>query len=244
MHDESISRNLNTFSENNYITEENIFQKWQAPKFKKLVDLIYCISPRCTIADVGCFTGIGTQLFLNLEGVDEVHGFDASENALSMAEKRGIKTHRWLAGVEESPVDDSFFDVTVAADIIEHLINTGHFVKELVRITKPGGVIVISTPNLAYWHSRIRLLFGKPPWSYPGVSSDFRKDIGIDLNHIRINAPGEWAGFFESNGLRLLKRYGYRIEGVMSGFRKVIDLLMTRLPDYSFGNIYVLQNCK
>lgn len=241
MQNEATQRNLATFSGADYIAGEKVFQEWQAPKFNKLIGMIGGLDPRGVIADVGCFTGIGGQLLLKVAGVAEVHGFDASESALSEAEKRGLITRRWLAGLEDSPAGDNSYDVTVAMDIIEHLTNTRHFMRELVRMTRRGGYIIISTPNLAYWYSRIRLLTGRPPHSFPGVSSDYRRDLAIDLNHIRINVPSEWAGFFEENGLRLLKREGYRIEGNLRGIRRAVDILMTRLPDYAFGNIFLLE---
>lgn len=241
MQNEATCRNMATFSEADYIAAEKVFQEWQAPKFNKLIKIIGGLQPRGIIADAGCFTGIGSQLLFKIDGVTEVHGFDASESALSAAEKRGLITGRWLAGLEDSPAGDNSYDITVAMDIIEHLTNTRHFMRELVRITKPDGYIIVSTPNLAYWHSRIRLMLGRPPHSFPGVSSDFRTDIAIDLNHIRINVPSEWAGFFEDNGLRLIKREGYRIEGALRGIRRAVDILMTKLPDYAFGNIFLLK---
>jgi SAM-dependent methyltransferase len=244
MRSEITNRNLYTFTEKDYLALEKTLQEWQAQKFAKLVELVSSIQPREILADVGCFTGIGTQLYQDIDGVNEVHGFDASENALSRAEKRQIVVHRWMAGEEDCPMNDNGFDVTVAADIIEHLINTQYFIQQLIRITRPKGYIIISTPNLVYWHSRARLLLGKPPWSYPGVSSNFKHDPAIDLNHIRINVPKEWGCFFEANGLKLVNRYGYRLEGVMAGIRKGIDVFLTRFPDLAFGNIFLLQNAK
>jgi 2-polyprenyl-3-methyl-5-hydroxy-6-metoxy-1,4-benzoquinol methylase len=45
------------------------------------------------------------------------------------------------------PVDDATADVAVALETIEHLENPRRFLRELARITRPGGTIVISTPN-------------------------------------------------------------------------------------------------
>ena len=47
------------------------------------------------------------------------------------------------------PFADGEFTAAVATEVIEHLENPWFFVRELYRITKPGGVVVISTPNLA-----------------------------------------------------------------------------------------------
>jgi SAM-dependent methyltransferase len=47
------------------------------------------------------------------------------------------------------PFADGEFALVVATEVIEHLENPWLFVRELYRITKPGGVVIISTPNLA-----------------------------------------------------------------------------------------------
>src|SRR4029077_15374335 len=45
------------------------------------------------------------------------------------------------------PLDDASVDTAAAIEVIEHLENTRAFVRELVRVTKPGGWIVLTTPN-------------------------------------------------------------------------------------------------
>ena len=47
------------------------------------------------------------------------------------------------------PFSDGEFAIVVATEVIEHLENPWFFVRELYRITRPGGVVVVSTPNLA-----------------------------------------------------------------------------------------------
>lgn len=47
------------------------------------------------------------------------------------------------------PFTEGEFAVVVATEVIEHLENPWLFVRELYRVTKPGGVVIISTPNLA-----------------------------------------------------------------------------------------------
>lgn len=45
------------------------------------------------------------------------------------------------------PLDDGQADVTIAVETIEHLENPRAFARELTRITRPGGLVVITTPN-------------------------------------------------------------------------------------------------
>lgn len=43
---------------------------------------------------------------------------------------------------------ESTFDAIIAAEIIEHLENPRHFARECCRLLKPGGVVILSTPNI------------------------------------------------------------------------------------------------
>lgn len=45
------------------------------------------------------------------------------------------------------PIEDNMADVVVALETIEHLENPRRFMRELARIARPGGTVVISTPN-------------------------------------------------------------------------------------------------
>jgi 2-polyprenyl-3-methyl-5-hydroxy-6-metoxy-1,4-benzoquinol methylase len=45
------------------------------------------------------------------------------------------------------PLSESFADVVVAAEIVEHLENPRALMRELARVVKPGGWILITTPN-------------------------------------------------------------------------------------------------
>jgi SAM-dependent methyltransferase len=45
------------------------------------------------------------------------------------------------------PLADGSADATAAVEVIEHLDNPRAFVRELARITKPGGWVVVTTPN-------------------------------------------------------------------------------------------------
>ena len=61
------------------------------------------------------------------------------------------------------PFEDARFAAVFAGEIIEHLVDTRRFLDELHRVLRPGGLLVVATPNLAS--------FGKPhPTALRGVS--------------------------------------------------------------------------
>jgi SAM-dependent methyltransferase len=57
------------------------------------------------------------------------------------------------------PFDDASLDYIVLAEVIEHLRNPYQVMQELSRILRPGGKIVLSTPNILNLRSRMRFVF-------------------------------------------------------------------------------------
>ena len=57
------------------------------------------------------------------------------------------------------PYKDNSFDIAIAIEISEHILDHEVFFSELNRILKPGGILYLSTPNILSLKSRIRFLF-------------------------------------------------------------------------------------
>ena len=76
------------------------------------------------------------------------------------------------------PFDDASFDAVTCLEGIEHVIHQSQLLAELVRIAQPGGLIVVSTPNVSNLYSRLSFLFS-------GCFYQF------DPRHFRFAAPGQ-----------------------------------------------------
>jgi 2-polyprenyl-3-methyl-5-hydroxy-6-metoxy-1,4-benzoquinol methylase len=94
------------------------------------------------LADVGCGRGaLWTHLrpfFSRCIGIDAVHYEALGEDV----EFRPVDVER-----APLPIETGEVNTAVAVETIEHLENPRAFVRELVRITRPGGVVIITTPN-------------------------------------------------------------------------------------------------
>jgi SAM-dependent methyltransferase len=56
------------------------------------------------------------------------------------------------------PYPDGAFDVVCSLEVVEHIQDQFAFARELCRITKPGGIAIVSTPNVLNLNSRVRYL--------------------------------------------------------------------------------------
>src|ERR1700674_1705799 len=104
--------------------------------------------------DFGCGDGRSSGLWLRDHGMRYV-GVDLSENAIEMARGIGLTAHR--VDGEDLPFDSGTFDVAIAFEVFEHLFNPHHAAGELLRVLKPGGVLLGTVPNVAFWRRRFEL---------------------------------------------------------------------------------------
>jgi SAM-dependent methyltransferase len=79
------------------------------------------------------------------------------------------------------PYENGFFDAVCSVEVVEHLENYFQFSRELYRILKPGGVAVITTPNILNLNSRLKaFVTGFPILCDPlPLSSDNPQDSHI-----------------------------------------------------------------
>lgn len=73
---------------------------------------------------------------------------------------------------ETLPFPDEHFDAIVSIETIEHLENPWRFMRELARVCRVGGFVIVSSPNVQNAESRLRMaLMGRLAWFGPSVVS-------------------------------------------------------------------------
>lgn len=96
-----------------------------------------------TILDVGCGDGNGIE-FLNSLGW-RASGVEIDPLAVQAARARGLDVV--VGDLRTAGFADESFDAVTSSHVIEHLHDPHRFFAESVRVLKPGGVLVVSTPN-------------------------------------------------------------------------------------------------
>ena len=108
------------------------------------------------VLDVACGEGYGSAL-MKRWGATSVVGVDISGEAVDIANSafatEGLEYIQHDA--EQLPFDDVSFDMAVSLETIEHLDHPEKFLRELRRVVRAGGTIVVSCPNDQYYADNI-----------------------------------------------------------------------------------------
>jgi len=102
------------------------------------------------VLDIACGSGYGSKMLAEA-GAEKVIAMDASAAAIKSAKKNFFRDNiEYRAGdAENIGLEENTIDVAVSFETIEHLKNADKFLKELSRVVKDDGVVMISTPNKA-----------------------------------------------------------------------------------------------
>lgn len=192
------------------------------------------------IVDLGSCRG---QFLTRLERYRDIQleGLEIVEDEARIARERGfesrshhINAFRGNAMVADLPYEGGSIDVLVAGEIIEHIVDTRGFLAEILRSLAPGGVAVVSTPNLAWWKYRIQLLRGRSPGCL-----EHEKLWDEDFGHVRIFTATALAELMTEVGFADVGTYGKRLGPIATLYRapsavaSVLDRLADRLPNLS-----------
>ncbi|MEW6618928.1 MAG: class I SAM-dependent methyltransferase [bacterium] len=139
--------------------------------------------------DVGCGSGLFSEQIIK-KGYDVI-GTDYDERAIKLAKERGINTIQVDVEREKIPFENQTFDLIVCCEVIEHIKNPHNMLKEIHRVLKDDGFFVITTPNIAWWYLRLKMLFGI--W---GV---------IEPDHIRFFTPRSLKECLDFFGFKVIK---------------------------------------
>jgi SAM-dependent methyltransferase len=113
--------------------------------------------PNPLIVDAGCGTGAVLQRLVN--GFDgsispqNAIGFDLSDEALRFCAERGLGDRVSRGSITEMPFADNTFDILVSFDVISNLPEPTPGFKEVARVVKHGGMLVLNLPAYQFLYS-------------------------------------------------------------------------------------------
>ena len=140
---------------------------------------------RQRIVDLGCGEGSATYLVRRLDPGNTVIGVDWSAMALKQAQARGVLVVQ--GGIDRLPLPDTSVDVVIMSELIEHLVDTDAAAEEARRVLRPGGTLLLSTPNLAAWYNRGLVGLGiQPVFSEVSLKGIYGRPGQEVVGHLRL----------------------------------------------------------
>lgn len=188
----------------------------------QLRDLFQAHIPSAALTlDVGCGSGRKVGLWMQEQGRDYL-GVDISDNAVQQARSLGLNA-RTIENVTALPFSSESFDAVTCTEVLEHLFQPELVAAEMFRVLSPGGVLIVTVPNVVQWCRRVEFaLLGRwnpvgdhlsveQPWRDPHLRFFSQRAIqsmieGVGFESIEVG--GHDGGF-----LRALPIVGRRFRG-------------------------------
>jgi len=114
------------------------------------------------ILDLGCGRGYITEKIRQSIRCARISGLDHSVSAIEYAHTHFPLIDFVVGDAYDPPYSPGFFDVVVCNNLWEHVPDPLFVLSRIRRITKPGGYLVLSTPNRHRLSNLLRVLRGKP----------------------------------------------------------------------------------
>ncbi len=182
------------------------------------------------ILDIGCSNGVFSA-YLVKKGF-KCYGLELDDRAIDKSKKLGILIKKGDF-LEKLPFISEMFDMIFAGEVIEHTIDDDGFLKEVCRVLKPGGLLVLTTPNLLSLGNRILMLLGKMP------------RFAYAQYHYRIYNLQTIKDKIKQSGFQILKTDSSYII-ISSAYNRFIGFLSERLASIlpSFGEGFIVYAIK
>jgi len=135
--------------------------------------------PGAKILDVGCYPPF--LLDWLEQNKMQAYGVASQHEKIEQKQVKILNIDR-----DKFPWEDQMFDVVIFTEVLEHLpFSPQHALKEMQRVLKKNGLLVLSTPNSTKLQNRVRLLAGK--------------SITFPLEQLLETAPGSDAIYHRHN---------------------------------------------
>lgn len=146
------------------------------------------------VLDVGCGTG-NVTVIANQDRHNDIVGVEPDASRAAIARSRGLSVHTAMLD-EQLQRELGLFDVVMSSDVLEHTVAPEEFLALLRRSLKPGGLLLLSVPNVAHWSMRWNLVRGRFDYTPTGL---------MDATHLRWFTVASLSRLLVSAGFEILE---------------------------------------
>ncbi|MFE9429603.1 class I SAM-dependent methyltransferase [Streptomyces sp. NPDC006640] len=186
-----------------------------------------------TVLDIGCGDGTAARAAAPLLAGHRVVGVDWSQDALRRARTRVPYTVRGELTDGGLPFARESADAVLFSEVVEHLVDPDGALDEIRRVLRPGGHLMLSTPNLAAWYNRGLLLAGvQPVFSEVSLRAVHGRPGREVVGHLRLYTARALREFVAASGFEVVRLAGAPFHGVPRALRP-LDRLACAVPSLS-----------
>ena len=183
---------------------------------------------RRTVLDIGCGDGTAAATAAPLLTGHTIVGVDWSQDALKRARTRLPYAVRGELTGPGLPFGSASVDAVLFSEVVEHLVDPDAALDEIRRILRPGGHLMLSTPNLAAWYNRGLLLAGvQPVFSEVSLRAIHGRPGREVVGHLRLYTARALREFVAAAGFTVGRLEGAPFHGVPRPLRP-LDRLACR----------------
>ena len=131
------------------------------------------------------------------------------------------------------------FDIVLAADVLEHLVNPGALMRQVRTLLAPEGTAIFCVPNIAHWYPRFRSTLGMFDYDQRGI---------LDSTHLRFFTRRSIRKLIERQGfvVRRLEPVGLPldalgVEGGKAQWLRLVDHVLLSLWPTMFGYQFIVE---
>ncbi|MGW7486773.1 class I SAM-dependent methyltransferase [Streptomyces sp. NPDC054786] len=187
-------------------------------------------APAATILDIGCGDGTAAATAAEVLAGHRLVGVDWSQDALRRARTRIPCAVRGELTGDGLPFAAGSADAVLFSEVVEHLVDPDAALDELRRVLRPGGHLMLSTPNLAAWYNRGLLLAGvQPVFSEVSMRHIHGRPGTQVVGHLRLYTARALRGFLAASGFEVVRIAGAPYHDVPRPLRP-LDRAACRLP--------------
>ena len=161
------------------ITSEEWNLSEQGRRFDRILEVLRAERAQVPWIEFGSMSGGFAMMCAEALGLrrSDIWCCDFTETHLSRARERGFGTARWNLENQPPPAElrSGTFQTVLFCEIVEHLVNPSYTLKPVIDLLAPGGLFLMTTPNLASFGNRVRLLRGQTPSLGPAPGSQSRR---------------------------------------------------------------------
>jgi len=193
-------------------------------------DLIALLPPDrhfTKVLDIGCGEGKSGGALLQEQRADWVTGIELMAEVAQQARNHLSEVFSLSVEADELPFQAHEFDLVLAADVLEHLVDPWLAMHRISGWLKPGGLALFSIPNIQHWRGVWAVLSGR--WIYC--------DQGLfDKTHLRFFSRKTARDLISCSGLRV-EVFSRKIVGKSNLVNKIT---LGLLADFCTRQFYIL----